>query len=188
MFRYTTTAAEMVHFTGYEKKLTEIELDDPLDSMTGHLLGTADLIAQMADRCYLEKCRDRLYLEFVLAGIAIETTADGLQHVRYQSGTDLLLQTPDFYKHVVKKRLDIDFDRAYRYIEAVYDGRNPYVEFIERNIAYLEHIIETGEWPSLRRDPPCFTYNENPVSATNALVNQRFRELRESPVVLARAS
>lgn len=188
MIRHTSTAAEMVHFTGYEKKLTEIELDDPLDSMTGHLLGTADLIAQMADRCYLEKCRDRLYLEFVLAGIAIETTADGLQHVRYQSGTDLLLQTPGFYKNVVKKRLDIDFNKAYRYIEAVYDGRNPYIEFIERNIAYLEHIVDTGEWPALRRDPPCFTYNENPMSVANALVNQRITQLRESQVVLARAS
>jgi len=187
MFGQTRRAAEMVHFTGYEKKIEEIELDDPLDSMTGHLLGTADLIAQMADRCYLEKCRDRLYLEFVLAGIAIETTADGLQHVRYQSGTDLLLQTPDFYKSVVKKRLDIVFNKAYRYIEAVYDGRNPYIEFIERNIAYLEHVIETGQWPALRRDPPCFTYNENPLAAANALVNQRIMHLREGAVVLAQA-
>ena len=36
--------------------------------MVGHLLGTADMIAQIADRCYLEKCRDRLYAEFVLGG------------------------------------------------------------------------------------------------------------------------
>ena len=64
-------AAELVHFTGYEKQPADIELDDPLDSMTGHLLGTADLLTQMADRCYLEKCRDRLYPEFVLGGVAI---------------------------------------------------------------------------------------------------------------------
>lgn len=176
-------AAEMVHFTGYEKKFTDIRLDDPLDSMAGHLLGTADLIAQMADRCYLEKCRDRLYLEFVLGGIAIEDEGNGLQRVRYQSGVDLLLQTPAFYKTVVKKRLDVDFDRAYRYIEAVYNGRNPYLEFIERNIAYLEHIIETGEWPALRRSPPCFTVNEDPVSAANTLVNKRILALRGSPVL-----
>jgi hypothetical protein len=187
MTRSTRTAAEMVHFTGYEKAISKIELDDPLDSMTGHLLGTADLIAQMADRCYLEKCRDRLYLEFVLAGIAIQTTPEGLQHVRYQSGTDLLLQTPGFYKNVVKKRLDIDFNKAYRYIEAVYDGRNPYIEFIERNIAYLEHIIETGEWLALRREPPCFTYNENSVSVSNMLVNKHISSLRGSPAVLGQA-
>ncbi len=179
-------AAEIVHFTGYERKLEDIELDDPRDSMLGHLLGTADLIAQMADRCYLEKCRDRLYLEFVLGGIAIEES-NGTLRVRYQSGIDLLLQTPSFYKNVAKKRLDIAFNKAYRYVEAVFDGRNPYLEFIERNIAYLEHIIETGEWSALRRTPPCFTVNKNPVSKTNALVNQHMANIRKEATVLAQA-
>lgn len=182
---YAARAAEIVHFTGYEKPLDAIALDDPLDSMVGHLLGTGDLIAQMADRCYLEKCRDRLYLEFVLAGIAITDSDDGVRTVRYQSGIDLLLQTPGFYRTVVKKRLDKDFNRAYRYVEALYDGRNPYLAFIERNIAYLEHIIETGEWPALRRSPPCFTVNEDPVIEVNALVNRKLAALRSAPAVLA---
>ncbi len=180
-------AAEILHFTGYEKPLEQIVLDDPLDSMLGHLLGTGDLIAQMADRCYLEKCRDRLYLEFVLADIAIEAGDSGARRVRYQSGIDLLLQTPDFYRNVVKKRLDQDFNRAYRYVEALYDGNNPYLAFIERNIAYLEHIIETGEWPALRRSPPCFTVIDDPVLAANVLVNQKLAELRKTPAVLATA-
>ena len=184
---YAQRAAEIVHFTGYEKPLDEIALDDPLDCMVGHLLGTGDLIAQMADRCYLEKCRDRLYLEFVLADIAIADSDEGPRTVRYQSGIDLLLQTPDFYRTVVRKRLDQDFNRAYRYTEALFNGSNPYLTFIERNIAYLEHIIETGEWPALRRSPPCYTVNENPVSAANALVNQKLTALRSRPAVLATA-
>jgi hypothetical protein len=185
---YADCAAEIVHFTGYEKALDQIVLDDPLDSMIGHLLGTGDLIAQMADRCYLEKCRDRLYLEFVLAGIAIEDGDDGTRTVHYQSGIDLLLQTPDFYRNVVKKRLDKDFDKAYRYVEALYGGSNPYLAFIERNIAYLEHIIETGEWPALRRSPPCFTVNADPMRTANALVNQKLSALRTTPAVLATAA
>ena len=44
---------------------------DPRDIKLGHLIGTADMIAQMSDRCYLEKCRDRLYAEFVLGGVAL---------------------------------------------------------------------------------------------------------------------
>ena len=180
-------AAEVLHFTGYEKPLDQIVLEDPRDSMIGHLLGTADLIAQMADRCYLEKCRDRLYLEFVLAGIAIEDDNNGTRTVRYQSGIDLLLQTPALYRDVVKKRLDKDFNKAYRYVEALYNGHNPYLAFIERNIAYLEHIIETGEWPALRRSPPCFTVNDDAIIAANALVNQTLTELRKTPPVLATA-
>lgn len=185
--RWVPAATEMVHFTGYERPLDAIELDDPLDSMTGHLLGTADLIAQMADRCYLEKCRDRLYLEFVLGGVAIEQLRGGTRRVRYQSGIDLLLQTPDFYRNVVRKRLDSDFNRAYRYIEALYDGKNPYLAEIERNIAYLEHIIETGAWPALRRSPPCFTAVSNPLTAVNALVNQRMAAMRRQPAELVPA-
>jgi len=179
-------AAELVHFTGYEKQPADIKLDDPLDSMTGHLLGTADLLAQMSDRCYLEKCRDRLYPEFVLGGVAITQESSGVQKVRYQSGLDLLLQTPAFYKEVVKKRLDLEFNKAYRYIEVFFNGFNPYMQFIERNIAYLEHVIETGEWPALRRVPPCYTGNENPLLATNALVNRRIAALRAEAMVLAR--
>jgi hypothetical protein len=185
---WASTAGEILHFTGYEKPLDAIALDDPRDATIGCLLGTGDLIAQMADRCYLEKCRDRLYLEFVLAGVAISDDADGVRRVRYQSGIDLLLQTPAFYREVVKKRLDRDFDKAYRYVEALFDGHNPYLAFIERNIAYLEHIIETGEWPALRRSPPCFTVDddsETAVNTVNALVNRRLASLRQSPTVMA---
>jgi hypothetical protein len=189
MSAQTYKATLLVHFTGYERDLDELQtqLADPLDCTLGCLLGTADLIAQMADRCYLEKCRDRLYLEFVLAGIAIESAGNGMQKVRYQSGTDLLLQTPEFYETVVKARLKQKFNRAYRYIEALYDGSNPYMEFIERNIAYLEHIIETGEWDAIRRDPPCFTANEDPLASANALVNARMNQMRENATYLSQA-
>src|SRR5690606_23973701 len=58
--RFTPVISRIVHFTGYEMSLERIELADPKDNIVGHLLGTADLMAQLADRCYLEKCRDRL--------------------------------------------------------------------------------------------------------------------------------
>jgi len=188
MVNEASRAAEIVHFSGYEKQLDQIELEDPRDSMIGHLLGTADLVAQMADRCYLEKCRDRLYLEFVLGGIAIEDDAEGVRHVKYKSGIDLLLQTPDFYKQVVKKRIDKDFNKAYRYLEAVFDGNNPYVDFMERNMAYLEYIIETGQWPLVRRQPPCFTVKDDAVAESNVLVTQHIQKLRAATVTLAQAS
>ena len=70
-------AIELIHRTGYEKPIAKIALDDPRDRKLGQLLGTADMTAQMADRCYLEKCRDRLYPEFVLGGVALPTSAEG---------------------------------------------------------------------------------------------------------------
>src|SRR5678815_3569744 len=63
----------------------------------GQMLGTADIIAQMSDRCYLEKCRDRLYPEFVLGRMAGE--ARGIAHSLpvYASGEELVNKTPGFY-------------------------------------------------------------------------------------------
>ncbi len=164
-------AAQVVHFTGYEMSLDDIELDDPKDSLMGHLLGTADLMAQMADRCYLEKCRDRLYAEFVLAGVATRPVV--AEHkVQYESGIDLLRQTPGFFRLSVRQRLESKFNRAYRYIEAVCDGRNPYFEAIEQNLAHLDRVIEAESWQMLRRQPPCFTVMEHPLQHVSGLVSR----------------
>ena len=149
-------ASMIVHFTGYELDLDKIELDDPRDSICGHLIGTADLIAQMADRCYLEKCRDHLYNEFVVGGIAVENAKPGEFTVRYRSGKDLLKKTPAFYQQVMRERLNSKFNRVYRYIEVLYDGKNPYIDAIRSNITHLVHIIESGDWSLLRRQPACF--------------------------------
>jgi hypothetical protein len=149
-------ASMIVHFTGYELDLDKIELDDPRDIICGHLIGTADMIAQMADRCYLEKCRDRLYNEFVVGGVAVENAKPGEYMVRYRSGKDLLTKTPAFYQQVMRNRLNSKFNRVYRYIEVLYDGQNPYIDAITTNITHLVRILETGDWSLLRRKPACF--------------------------------
>jgi hypothetical protein len=164
-------AAQVVHFTGYEMSLDDIELDDPKDSLMGHLLGTADLMAQMADRCYLEKCRDRLYAEFVLAGVATRPMQSPAG-IQYESGIDLLRQTPGFFRLSARTRLESKFNRAYRYIEAICDGRNPYFEAIEQNLAHLDRIIEAEDWQKLRRQPPCFTVMAEPLQHVSGLVSR----------------
>ena len=151
----------IVHFTGYELELDNIELDDPRDAICGHLLGTADLIAQMADRCYLEKCRDRLYKEFVVGGVAVERAQAGEYTVRYESGVDLLRKTPLFYQQVSRERLYSKFNRAYRYIEVLYDGENPYVDAIRNNMSHLVRVLKTGDWTMLRRTAPYFVGVDN---------------------------
>src|ERR1700735_2128550 len=131
MENWVPVSTRIVHFTGYEIKLDQIQLADARDRKLGHLLGTADLIAQMADRCYLEKCRDRLYPEFVLGGVAA-STVDGSLRVRYSSGLDLLRQTPEFVRETFVARLEGEFEHAYRYVECLFAGQNPYLEAIER--------------------------------------------------------
>ncbi len=179
----------IVHFTGYELDLDNIELDDPRDSICGHLLGTADLIAQMADRCYLEKCRDRLYNEFVLGGIAIENARPGEYMVRYRSGTDLLAKTPMFYQHVSRDRLQRKFNRAYRYIEVLYDGQNPYVDAIRNNMMHLIKVLESGNWELLRRRPPFFVGVLSAIQDIETLARSYLKRVPETaPVTKGYAS
>ena len=167
----------IVHFTGYELDVDKIELDDPRDIICGHLIGTADMIAQMADRCYLEKCRDRLYNEFVLGGIAVEHASPGEYMVRYKSGKDLLKKTPAFYQQVMRERLNSKFNRVYRYAEALYDGQNPYIDAIRVNITHLVRIIETDNWSLLRREPACFLGLASAAQDIERLVASQLAEL-----------
>ena len=149
-------ASQVLHYTGYEKPFSDLVLDDARDVRLGHLLGTADMITQMADRCYLEKCRDRLYPEFVLAGMALPFANASAEQVRYASGLDLLRQTPQFASETRRQRLDGEFNRAYRYLEILFDGRNPYMESIERNLTFLVQVLRSESWRMLRRNPPLY--------------------------------
>ena len=177
MNEWVPVATRIVHFSGYEVPFSAIQVDDPRDRKVGHLLGTADLIAQMADRCYLEKCRDRLYLEFVLGGLATGPGADGALMVRYGSGLDLLRQTPQFVAATMRDRLDGEFGSAYRYLEVLFHGENPYLQAIQQHLAFLQQVLKTESWPLLRRNPPCFTFDPNPLPNVRQLMLGHLREL-----------
>ncbi|MFO1457226.1 MAG: HD domain-containing protein [Steroidobacteraceae bacterium] len=170
-------AIELIHYTGYEKPIAKIALDDPRDRKLGQLLGTADMTAQMADRCYLEKCRDRLYPEFVLGGVALPTSAEGYRKVIYASGLDLLRQTPVFMEQVRAKRLDGEFEGAYRYLEVLFNGRNPYIEAIERNLVFLKEVLRSESWRMLRRNPPVFAAVPDPVGTMRGLMAGYIRKV-----------
>jgi hypothetical protein len=175
MGNWVPVAMQVIHFTGYEVKFADIRLDDVRDRRVGHLLGTADMLAQMSDRCYLEKCRDRLYPEFVLGGVAMKRDGVGGLKVQYGSGLDVLRQTPEFFRYTLRTRLDGEFGSAYRYLEALYGGSNPYMAAIERNLEYLQKVLDSGNWGLLRRTPPVFTWEKNPLETMRSLVIRHIR-------------
>ncbi len=144
-------AAKLVHFTGYEMDIDDIMLHDPKDRLLGCLVGTADLIGQMSDRMYLEKCREFLYPEFVWGHIAREKLADGREIVRYASPDDLMLKTPGFYEYVARARIEKKLGGADRYAEAHFDGPSPYQSEIDRNMRFLKNAIEEADLKRLRR-------------------------------------
>jgi hypothetical protein len=116
------------------------------------MLGTADIIAQMSDRCYLEKCRDRLYPEFVLGGLAGRRRAGTLKLPVFASGEDLVHKTPAFYESAIK-RLDFQLARSYELVQRHFGGDNPYLEEMGKNVRYAERVASSPE-AELRRQPP----------------------------------
>lgn len=144
--------AELIHFTGFEKRVADILVADPVLRLLGSLLGSADIIAQMSDRCYLEKCRDRLYPEFVAGGITTKKSVDGNVEVVFQSGDDLVQKTPGFFEGAVN-RLEVDLGGAYNYAATHFGGFNLYMHAATKNVHFAKKIgSDTGRF--LRRAPP----------------------------------
>lgn len=151
-------AAELVHFTGYEREIDDIKVANGPDRKLGCIVGTADLIGQMSDRMYLEKCRDFLYEEFVWGAVARERLPDGREIIRYASADDLIFKTPGFYEHVARERIVKKLGSPDRYAEVHFGGPNLYQEEIDRNMRYLRETLETADLSRLRR--ACYSLSQ----------------------------
>lgn len=148
---FALPAAGVLHYTGYERPVARIRLPHPIFRLLGSLLGSADIVAQMSDRCYLEKCRDRLYPEFVDGGIARRVTGTGVETV-FASGDDLLRKTPGFYV-TAARRLDNELGGAYRYATGHFGGEDLYMDALRQNVRFAEKLREDASL-TLRRVPP----------------------------------
>ncbi|MGH8617927.1 MAG: hypothetical protein ACREUW_09560 [Burkholderiales bacterium] len=146
-------AARVVHYTGYEVPVARIRVSDPAFHELGCMLGTADIRAQMADRCYLEKCYDRLYPEFVLGGVARRRLPQGGEEVVFASAADLITKTPQFHANAAR-RLEQDLDGVHRHFRRFFRGDDPYLEAIERNVGYARRLGDANDMAGLRRRLP----------------------------------
>jgi hypothetical protein len=140
----------LVHYTGYEMSLDDIHVDDPLDRRLGYMLGTADVLAQMSDRCYLEKCRDFLYTEFEICGLA-GVSRDGSKPV-YNSREELLGRTHEFRDKLWKERIEGYFEGVQRYAAAHFGGINLYDDAVQGHMRRLRGVLHNGRFQhDLRR-------------------------------------
>jgi hypothetical protein len=146
-------AAELIHFTGYEMPVATIKVPSPIYRLLGSMLGSADIIAQMSDRCYLEKCRDRLYPEFVAGGLVTKRTPEGIEQVVFASGEDLVIKTPAFFEGA-SRRLNLDLGGSHNYAQDHFGGQNLYLEELEKNIHFAQEIGVGADASILKRIPP----------------------------------
>ena len=145
-------SGQIVHYTGYEIALDRIEVSDPLDRSLGFIIGSADVLAQTSDRCYVEKCRDYLYREFELCGMAGPPNGNRLNPL-YGSPEELLRKTPDFNRKLWADRLDGYFGSIHHCLETHFDGRNPYVDCIKENLQRVQKMIDRDNFSGLTLRP-----------------------------------
>ncbi len=145
-------ASQLVHFTGYELELDRIMVVERRDRLLGFLLGTADPVSQFADRCYLEKCRDFLFREFSICGLAGPGFPGGPKPI-YISVDDLLDKTHAFHEKLRRERLDGYFESVHRYMGVHFGGDDPYMEAIHQHLEHLQTLQRTARLHELRRKP-----------------------------------
>jgi hypothetical protein len=123
-----------VHCTGLEVRIREVKFESAYHQAVGCMLGTADLLGQMADRTYLERL-PFLYREFEEARVP-----------GFESELDLLKKTPAFWEFT-QQRFTRELGNVDRHMRAhfrVWWGldRDLNRDTIEKNIAYLNFILE----------------------------------------------
>ena len=125
----------------------DIPFRSPESKLVGWMLGSADMIAQMADRLYLEKLL-YLYREFQEGGVP-----------GFSSEFDLLRKTTSFYENVSKQRLEQGLGNVISYMRLHFRDRlgvdrDYYQEGIDKNLRYLQETVlqyETDYRRMLRR-------------------------------------
>lgn len=129
--------ADILNCTGLSIDIKKITFSSASIEIMGKILGTADLLGQMADRLYLEKLIP-LFHEFE------EGKVTG-----FDSELDLLRKTTNFY-NMTKIRLENNLGNVNRYMvnhfrERWNIERNIYDEAIEKNINYLKFILKSNQ-------------------------------------------
>lgn len=126
-----------INCTGLEVSIGELTFESEHHQIVGWMLGTADLLGQMADRTYLERL-PFLYREFE------EGKVPG-----FESELDLLTKTPAFWEFT-KQRLVKELGNVARFMRDHFRvrwelDRDLNQETIEGNISYLKFILENHE-------------------------------------------
>lgn len=132
--QFAETCAAIIDCTSLENDVGQIQFQSAEHQMAGWVVGSADIIGQMADRYYLEQL-PMLYRERRIGGIN-----------SHRSVAELMQETTEFYNRDVIKRLEVSFQDVAavmrHHFKARWDiDRDLYKENISKNIDYLSKIL-----------------------------------------------
>ena len=127
--------SHIIMCTKLSLSLDKIRFNSDEIKIMGKVLGSADLIAQMADRTYLEKL-PLLFLEFKEAGM------EG-----FETPLEIFQNTEDFYHSVAITRLTeelsgVSYAALYHFRSRWEIDRDLYAESMKNNIRYMKKVTK----------------------------------------------
>lgn len=131
----------------------------------GRMLGSADLLCQLADPRYLERCYHHLYPEMLLGAVDASRGADAPRRFVVEDAREMLARTPGFLKDVALPRLREGFGFVARHLAAHFDGGDPYAASTRGNLARCERIVAERRFDLLGGPPPTTTRDLDPIYA-----------------------
>jgi hypothetical protein len=129
---------QLIKCTNIRMPLSDIAFRSDEIKTLGMIVGSADLLSQIADRKYLEKLA-LLFKEFEEAGLP-----------GFDSEEELIGKTEGFYKNVARKRLTQEMDNIssnmkHHFKVRWHIDRDLYAEAIANNIGYLRSMVCKNE-------------------------------------------
>lgn len=129
---------QLIKCTNIHMSVSEIAFRSDEIKTLGMIVGSADLLSQIADRKYLEKLA-LLFKEFEEAGLP-----------GFDSEDELIEKTEGFYKNVARKRLTHDMENISSNMKHHFTtrwdiDRDLYAEAIANNIGYLKSIVRKND-------------------------------------------
>lgn len=132
---YRNTCAEIIRCTNLNVDPDTLDFNNESEGLGGYVVGSADIMSQMSDRCYLERL-PFLFREQGYAKLFV-----------YKTPSELLQKTAEFYSITVTKRLEVSFHNVYRSMRSHFRerwqlDRDLYSENIIKNIEYLKKVTQ----------------------------------------------
>jgi hypothetical protein len=151
---YADNCAAIIRCTELNKGVDHLRSYPEEIGLAGRVVGSADILAQMADRYYLE----RLPLLF-------QEQKAGIDDFGHQTPIELMQSTADFYHTTIAHRLNVLFSDVFPSMRSHFRERwqvdeDLYTKAILKNIDYLQSIIARCKAEQeclkqyLRRVPP----------------------------------
>ena len=129
-----------IECTGIRVDVDSLPFNDDRERFIGCVVGTGDVLGQMAAPDYPEKL-DRLYREFAEAATYPEASGTGID--TYTSVIDLMTRTRGFYKHYVQLMLETQWGGVYQALEHPFEGgENDYFQSIDANLDRIDQMLE----------------------------------------------